>query len=146
MDTVQHRWRWPNIWQTLGRCQLIIVASSIRQYQTSCNFQPTQTICIPFVQRPPNVVQKLCKCFVFTGLNAAQQTQGVEPVLVWCRASVAAGAPALNQHWVNIVLVRSVDKCSVPKQKNKFRLIHGLYCPQEPFNNINYKSHWHYIY
>ena len=31
------------------------------------------------------------------------------------------------------------------KRNNKFRLIHSLYCPQEPFNNINYKSHWHYI-
>ena len=24
--------------------------------------------------------------------------------------------------------------------------IHSLYCLQEPFNNINYKSHWQYIY
>ena len=27
-----------------------------------------------------------------------------------------------------------------PKRNNKFRLIHSLYCPQEPFNNINYKA------
>ena len=32
----------------------------------------------------PNIVQMLYKCFVSTGLNAAQQTRGVESVLVWC--------------------------------------------------------------
>ena len=64
--------------------------------------------------------------FVFTGLNAAQQTQGVEPVRVWCWASVADCGPALNQHWVNVVLAGSVDKCLAPKRNNKFRLIHSL--------------------
>ena len=24
--------------------------------------------------------------------------------------------------------------------------LYAIYCPQETFNNINYKSHWHYIY
>ena len=38
--------------------------------------------------------------------------------------------------------------CFAPKCDNKFCLIglHSLYCPQEPFNNINYKSHWHLGY
>ena len=83
---------------------------------------------------------------MFTGLKAAQQARGVEPVLVWCWASVADGGPALDQHWVNVVFAGSVDKCFPPKRNNKFRLIHSLYCPQERFNNINYKSHQHYIY
>ena len=38
--------------------------------------------------------------FVFTGLNAAQQTRGVEQVLVWCWASVADSGPALGQRRV----------------------------------------------
>ena len=33
---------------------------------------------------------------------AAQQTRGVEPVQVWCWASVADGGPELEQHWVNV--------------------------------------------
>ena len=33
-----------------------------------------------------------------------------------------------------------------PKGNNKFCLIHSLYCPQEPFNIVHYKSHRHYIY
>ena len=85
------------------------------------------------------------QCFVFTGLNAAQPTRGIEPVLVWCWVSVADGGPALDQHSVNVVFAGSLDKCFASK-RNKFRLIHRLYCPQEPFNNISYKSHWHYIY
>ena len=89
-----------------------------------------------------DIVQMLYKCFVFTWLNAAQQTRGVEPVLVWCRASGADGGPAWDQHWVNFVFAGSVDKCFAPKRNTKFRLIHCLYCPQELFNNINYKSHW----
>ena len=79
----------------------------------------------------------LYKCFVFTGLSVAQQTRGVEPVLVWCWASVADDGPALDQHWVNDMFAGSADKCFAPKRNNKFRLIHSLYCPQEQFNNIN---------
>ena len=82
----------------------------------------------------------LYKCFVFTGLNAAQQTRGVEPVLVWCWASVSDGGPALEQHCVNVVFAGSVDKCFAPKRNNKSRLIHSLHCPQEPFNNLITKA------
>ena len=35
-------------------------------------------------------------------IRAAQQTRGVEPVLVLCCASVAGGGPELGQHWVNV--------------------------------------------
>ena len=44
--------------------------------------------------------------------------------------------PALVQHWVNVVFARSVDKCFTPKLNDKLFLIHSLYCPQEPFNNM----------
>ena len=73
-----------------------------------------------------------------------------EVLTQWCWASVADCGPALDQHWGNVVFAVSVDKCFAPKRNNKFRLIHSLY--QElyikflPFNNINYKGHWHYIY
>ena len=43
----------------------------------------------------------------------------------------------MDQHLVNVVFAGSVDKCFAPKRDNKFRLIRSLYCPQEPFNNIN---------
>ena len=92
-------------------------AVSCKQYQTSCYSQQTQNICIAFVQRRPNVFDvgpTLYKCFVFTGLNAAKQTRGVEPVLVRCWASVTDGGPALDRHWVNVVFAGSVDKCFAP--------------------------------
>ena len=37
-----------------------------------------------------------------TAWHAAQQTPGVEPVLVLCWVSVADGGPKLDQHWVNV--------------------------------------------
>ena len=52
----------------------------------------------------------LYKWFVFAGLNAAQQTRGIEPVLVWCWASVADGEPALDQYLVDVVFAGCVDK------------------------------------
>ena len=62
--------------------------------------------------------------------------------------SVADCGTALNQHWVDVVFAGSVDKPHCfshmewsSKRNNKFCLIHSLYCPQEPFNNINYNSH-----
>ena len=66
---------------------------------------------------------------MLTGLNAAQQTRDVEPVLVLCWASMADCEPALDQHWVNIVFAGSADKCFAPKRNRKFRSIHSLYCP-----------------
>ena len=66
-----------------------------------------------------------------------QQTRSVEPVLVWCWASVADGAPALDQHWSTTFLLGVLTSVFAPK-RNKFRLKHRLYCPQELFNNINY--------
>ena len=128
MDTGQQRRRWPNIYPTLGRCRLVIAASSKLQ-------------AIPDLQLlfPANT---LYKCFCVYGLEcSSQQTRGVEPVLVWCWASDEDHW----QHWFNILSAGSVDKCLAPKM-NKFRLIHRPYCPQEPFINIFYKSHWHYIY
>ena len=82
------------------------------------------------LRRWPNIVQMLYKCFVCTGnwTQLAQQTQGVEPVLVRC----CAASQTVVQHWLNVVLSGSVDKCFAPKWNNKFRLIHSLYCPQEP--------------
>ena len=79
-------------------------AACSKQYQTSCFSQQTQNICITFVQRRPNVFDvgpTLYKCYknvlCLLGLNAAQRTQGIEPVLVWCWASVADGGPELGQ-------------------------------------------------
>ena len=90
-------------------------------------------------QLPTNIYYSI---LVRNTCQHSQQTRGVEPVLVRCWASVADGGPALGQRRV----AGSVDKCFAPKWNNKFRLMHSLYCPQEPFNIINYKSHWHYIY
>ena len=51
-----------------------------------------------------------------------------------------------SKHWVNVSCLLGVMGV-VPKRNNKLRLIRSLYyCPQKPFNNINYKSHRHYIY
>ena len=94
---------------------VVIAASSIKQYQTSCCF-PANTK----KWRWFNIVQMLFKCFVFTGLNAAQQTRDVKSLLVRCWANVADGGPALDQHWVNVVFAGSVDKFGT---KTKFRLI-----------------------
>ena len=105
---------------------------------------------------------------------AAQQKRGVKPVLIWCWASVADSGPELDQHWVNVscllgVLTGHIMFCTSPGvkilkllpnwlslktifycryKKNGFHhiKIHSLYCPQEPFINIYYKSHWYYIY
>ena len=41
-------------------------------------------------------------------LTAAQQTGGVEPVLVLCWASVADGGPELDQHWFNVLCLLGV--------------------------------------
>ena len=41
-------------------------------------------------------------------LTAAQQTRGVEPVLVLCWASVADGGPELDQHWFNVLCLLGV--------------------------------------
>ena len=43
-------------------------------------------------------------------------------------------------------LIESKDDLVTVDIKNGFHRIKILYCPQEPFNNINNKSHWHYIY
>ena len=144
-------WYWPapaTLAQHLtyiGSGRLVIAASS-KQYQTSC-----YSLYTCYTNVIIQIDMLLYTCYtnytnVFTGLSAAQQTRGVEPVLVWCWASVANGGPALDQHWVNLMFAWSVDKCFAPKRNNKFSLKHSLYCPQEPFNNINYKSHWYHIY
>ena len=45
---------------------------------------------------------------VCTARPAAQQTWDVEPVLVWCWASIADGGPELEQHWVNVTCLLGV--------------------------------------
>ena len=92
------------------------------------------------LRRFPSIKPALVQRLVFAGKH--YQTS------VIYIGHVADGGPALDQHWVNVVFAGSVDKphCIlhigvVPKRNYKLRLIHSLYCPQEPFNNINYKSH-----
>ena len=46
------------------------------------NTKHLYNICTTPAQRLRRIVQMVYKCFVFPGLNAAQQTRGVEPVLV----------------------------------------------------------------
>ena len=72
------------------------------------------------LRRWSNIVQMLYKYFVFTGLNAAQQTGGDEPVLVWLWASVADSGSELDQHWVNVVFAGTDDKCFAPKWNNNY--------------------------
>ena len=51
-------------------------------------------------RRWPNIyIGSMSAC---TAWPAAQQTRGVEPVLVLCWASVADSGPELDQHWVNV--------------------------------------------
>ena len=107
-----------------NRCQQWAIPD---QLLFAANTKHLYNICTTSAQRlqyGSNIVQMLYKCFVFTVLNAAQQTRGVEPVLVRCWASVSDDGPALVHHWVNIVFSGCVDKCFVPKRNNKFRLIH----------------------
>ena len=85
----------------------------------------------------------------------------VPPRAEWILASTV---DAFNWHWAvpactrrqhyqaRVLLNAAADKphCLshigvVPKRNNKLYLIHGLYCPQEPFNNNNFKSHWHLL-
>ena len=72
----RHMRRRPNINPTLFQCIVLM---------GSCYSQQAQNICITFVQRRHNVFDigpALYVCFVLTGLNAAQLTRGIEPVLV----------------------------------------------------------------
>ena len=103
--------------------------SNIFYAEEFCSFEQIHYLTCSFLDFQ-NILKHSTKdniFFVFTGLNAAQQTRGVKPVLVWCWASVADCGPALDQLWVNGVMAGSVDKCFAPKQNNKFRLIHSLY-------------------
>ena len=80
---------------------------------------------------------------VYWELNAAPSKH---EALNQCWFDAGPASQMVGQHWVNVVFDGSVDECFAPKLNNKFRLIHSLYCLHELFNNINYKSHWHYIY
>ena len=67
-------------------------------------------------RRWANIVPTLSERLVFSGwLFSVQtdqhvannsmsfhQTRDVEPVLVWCWASVVDGGPIINQHWLNV--------------------------------------------
>ena len=81
----------------------------------------------------------------------------------WILASTGDAGPTFNRHWFGVGLytlmhwisIGSLSRVcwkpyyvsgAVPKRNNKFHLIYSVCCPQEPFNYINYKSHWHYIY
>ena len=64
---------------SLGRCRLVIAA---RPAAIPTNTKHLYNICTTPAQRLRRIVQMLYKCFVFAGLNAAQQTRGVEPVLI----------------------------------------------------------------
>ena len=99
---------------------------------------------------------------------AAQQTRDIEPMLVWCWASVADVGLELDQHWVNVLCLPGVltgyivfrtskgvkilklllNGLSLKIEPNGFHhiKIHSRHITQEPFININYKSHWHYMY
>ena len=74
-------------------------------------------------RRWPNIKPTLSQCLVLAGVctarPAAQQTQGVEPVLVWCWASVADLVTLDIKSGFHHIKIRS------------------LFCPQEQFNNIN---------
>ena len=87
------------------------------------------------------------------------------PASQWASIGPALGQPLVfagsvdKPHCVSHIAgcgdIKTVDQQIEPKDdlvtvdiKNGFNhiKIHSLYCPQEPFNNMNYKSHWHYIY
>ena len=72
-----------------------------------------------------------------------------------CWLDVGPASQMVSQHWISIgstphvcwgcwPATLSFAHGVVPKRNNKSRLMHSLYCPQKPFNNINY--HWHYIF
>ena len=43
-----------------------------------------------------------------------------DPMLVYCRASVADGGPTVNQHWVNRISVVSFRREMVKRPLNQF--------------------------
>ena len=96
-------------------------------------------------QLTDNVSLLACTCrqqWPLAYQHATQKTRSVEPVLVWCWATVGDGGPALDQQLSTSRVCWEcwqATLCFAQKRNNKFRLIglHSLYCPQEPFN---YKS------
>ena len=75
--------------------------------------------------------------------------------LVFAGTRVFADKPHYVSHIAGCKNIKTVAQVIEPKDdlvtvdiKNGFHhiKIHSLYCPQEPFNNINLKSHWQYIY
>ena len=104
-----------------------ILTTIFKIFQNTPQGTHNKNVCVYWVERSP--------------ANARRWTRAG-----WCWASVADCGPTLDQHWVNVVFAGRVGKCFAPKWNNKFRLIHSLYCPLEPFNNINYKSHSPYTY
>ena len=122
MDTSQHQRRWPPIQQTLGRCRFVLATSSMH-YQTRV-----------LLDAAPGKHEALNQCWF--DAKPASQTVGQHSTSI---ESTSCLLGVLKSH---IVFRTSVWGS---KRNNKFRLIHGLYCPQEPFNNTNYKSHWHTV-
>ena len=126
MDTSQHWRRWPNFSHCIGHC----IGAGLYSLPAVSTSRP---VCY---WTQPSKHEALNQCWFDAG--PASQTVGLH----W--SSIGSSS---------VVFAGSLDKppcvshiCVVPKRRNKFRLIHSLYCPQEPFNNINYKSQWHYIY
>ena len=145
MQTSQHWQHWPKIYQTLSRCRLVIVASSKLQAIPDQLLFPANTkhlynICTTSAQhlrRWTKIVEIFCVYWVERS-----------PANTRCWSSAGLMLGQRRRWWASIGLAlgqrRVCWKCWQAK-RNKFRLIHRLYCPQEPFNIINYKSHWHYI-
>ena len=55
----------------------------------------------------PNIKPTLAECLAFAGkdhTNCTKPTRDAEPMLVYCWASVADSGPALNQHWLNVLM------------------------------------------
>ena len=99
--------------------------TSAQRLRRWCNNCPTCT----------NVIQMFCVYWVERSKRSKHEALNqcwfeAEPVL-----------QTVGQNWVNVVFAGCVDKCFAPKRNNTFRLIHCLYCPQESFDNIHYKSH-----
>ena len=89
---------------------------------------------------------------VSTARTAAQQTRGVAGPALGQRLVFAGSVErphcVLHIDWCedNKYLAQMIelkDDLIAVDIKNRFHhiKIHSLYCPQEPFNNINYKSH-----
>ena len=157
LNVRQHHRQWANINPAL--------VQSIMPVPTACRYCQHEVLTrakwiLASTSDAGPTFNRLC---VGVGLYLPPAVSTTTPACYWtqlalnqCWFDTGPASQTVGQHWTSIgstscllgvltshIVFRTTVQGS--KRNNKFRLIHSLYCPQGPFNNINYKSHWHYI-